>query len=55
MITTFLTSVAAIFIGILIILAGVYISIVERAPIWERLQVLMVGVGMYVGLLLILC
>ena len=36
----------------MIILGGMYVSIYERAPTWERVQVLGVGIGIAVGALL---
>lgn len=42
------------FILVLIVVGGIYISVYEKAPIWERIQVFAVGFGMYTGILLIL-
>lgn len=42
------------FVLCLIIIGGVYTTIYEKAPIWERFQVFAVGFGMYVGIFMIL-
>ena len=52
----FLIKLMTIFVlSALIIVGSVYITIYEQAPLWERCQVFLVGFGMYVGLLSLLC
>ena len=38
-----------ILLTLLIILGGLYVCNYERAPLWERVQVLGVGWGMFIG------
>ena len=47
----YLTKIALIFLITLIFLGGVYITKYEKAPLYERIQIYGVGVGIYVGLL----
>ena len=35
----------------LIFIGAMFVALVEQAPLWERVQVLGVGVGMYIGVL----
>ena len=50
---TILTYLAVFFLLLLIIIGGVYITIYEKAPLWERIQVFGVGFGMYIGTILL--
>ena len=47
-----LMTIYKVLLMLLIIVGGMFVSIYEKAPWSERLQVLGVGIGMYVGLLL---
>ena len=42
------------FMIVLITIGGIYITVYEKAPIWERIQVFAVGLGMYIGAVLCL-
>ena len=46
-----LTNITLFFLISLIFLGGAYITIYEKAPIHERIQIFGVGVGIYVGVL----
>ena len=48
----YLNSVYAVFLGVLIFLGAVYISVYEKAPVWERIQVSAVAMGIFIGLIL---
>ena len=52
---TLLMALTALFMLALIICGGVYISAYERAPLYERVQVLGVGYGMWLGIILMYC
>lgn len=44
--------IAILFLASLIVIGGIYVAIYENAPLWERFQILGVGFGMYIGILL---
>lgn len=41
-----------IFLLILIVIGGLYITNYEQAPLFERIQIFGVGLGIYVGIIL---
>lgn len=45
----------AAFLGLLIVIGGCYITFYEKAPFHERVHILCVGLGIYIGIGLILC
>lgn len=54
MITTLLSSAAAILLIIMIFCGVVYISLYEQALLGERMQILSIGIGMIAGVALLL-
>lgn len=42
-----------IFLWTLLLLGAMYVSIYEEAPLWERVNIFMVGFGMYVAIIYI--
>lgn len=54
MLTTLLSSALAISLILMIFCGLVYISLYERAPLGERVQVFSVGIGMIAGVALLL-
>ena len=42
----------AIFLSTLVIIGAIYVWVYEKAPIWERIQVFSVGIGIIGGIIL---
>ena len=46
--------IAAVYISVLIFIGAIYVVFYDAAPIWERIHILAVGLGMWIGVSILL-